>query len=65
MARLILDTGVLVAGARGRLDVAGLDEDDDVALPAVVGPSTWPGCCLMRIRLGAPPSVLSCAMCWR
>lgn len=35
MARLILDTGVLVAGARGRLDVAALADEDDVALPAV------------------------------
>lgn len=36
MARLILDTGVLVAGARGRLDLAALADEDNVALPAVV-----------------------------
>lgn len=36
MARLILDTGVLVAGVRGRLDVAAVTDEDDVALPAVV-----------------------------
>lgn len=36
MARLILDTGVLVAGVRGRLDVTGVTDEDDVALPAVV-----------------------------
>ena len=35
MARLILDTGVLVAGARGLLDESELAKDDDVALPAV------------------------------
>lgn len=36
MARLILDTGVLVDAARGRLDLAVLTGEDDVALPAVV-----------------------------
>ncbi|HVV20849.1 MAG TPA: PIN domain-containing protein [Pseudonocardiaceae bacterium] len=36
MARLILDTGVLVAAARGILDPAQLPDVDDVALPAVV-----------------------------
>jgi tRNA(fMet)-specific endonuclease VapC len=36
VARLILDSGVLVAGFRGRLDVAALTDEDDVALPAVV-----------------------------
>lgn len=36
MARLILDTGVLVAAARGRVDLAGLGDTDDVAVPAVV-----------------------------
>jgi tRNA(fMet)-specific endonuclease VapC len=36
MARLILDTGVVVRAARGRLDAGTLDPDDDVALPAVV-----------------------------
>lgn len=36
MARLILDTGVLVAGARGKFDLAGLPDEDDVAVPAVV-----------------------------
>lgn len=35
MARLILDTGVLIAGARGRIDVAMLADTDDVAVPAV------------------------------
>lgn len=36
MARLILDSGVLVAGVRGRLDLAELTDEDDVALPAIV-----------------------------
>ncbi|MGH3842259.1 MAG: PIN domain-containing protein [Pseudonocardiaceae bacterium] len=36
MARLILDTCVLVAGGRGRVDVGSLADTDDVALPAVV-----------------------------
>lgn len=36
MARLILDTGVLIAGARGRVDLSALADSDDVALPAVV-----------------------------
>ncbi len=36
MARLILDTGVLIAGARGRVDVAALADTDDVAIPAIV-----------------------------
>ena len=36
MARLIPDTGVLVAAVRGRLDLAVLPDEDDVALPAVV-----------------------------
>ncbi|WP_367132538.1 PIN domain-containing protein [Saccharothrix sp. HUAS TT1] len=35
MARLILDTGVLVAGARGVLDPAAISDEDDVAVPAV------------------------------
>lgn len=35
MARLILDTGILVAGARGRLDLDILGTGDDVALPAI------------------------------
>ncbi|MGH3695683.1 MAG: PIN domain-containing protein [Pseudonocardiaceae bacterium] len=35
MARVILDTGVLVAAVRGRLDLAAFAEQDDVALPAV------------------------------
>ncbi|MFR9807030.1 PIN domain-containing protein [Pseudonocardia sp. RS010] len=34
MARVALDTGVLVAAARGRLDLASLSEEDDIALPA-------------------------------
>lgn len=36
MARLILDTGVLIAGVRGHIDVAALGDTDDVAIPAVV-----------------------------
>lgn len=35
MARLILDTGVIIAGARRRLDLTHLAEDDDVAIPAI------------------------------
>ncbi|MCW2719032.1 PIN domain-containing protein [Pseudonocardia sp.] len=35
MARVILDTGVLVAAVCGRLDLAAIAEEDDVALPAV------------------------------
>ncbi|GAA3459866.1 PIN domain-containing protein [Saccharothrix longispora] len=35
MARLILDTGVLVAGARGVLPPTAITDEDDVALPAV------------------------------
>lgn len=35
MARLILDTGVLIAGVRGQVDLAALADADDVALPAV------------------------------
>lgn len=35
MARLMLDTGVLIAGARGRVDVAALVDNDDLALPAI------------------------------
>lgn len=35
MARLILDTGVLVAGVRGRIDMEELADTDDLALPAV------------------------------
>lgn len=35
MARLILDTGTLIAGVRGRLDLAALADGDDVVLPAV------------------------------
>ncbi|HEU0256624.1 MAG TPA: PIN domain-containing protein [Microbacteriaceae bacterium] len=33
---MILDTGVLIAGVRGRVDVAVLADSDDVAVPAVV-----------------------------
>ncbi|MGH7911225.1 MAG: PIN domain-containing protein [Candidatus Dormibacteraceae bacterium] len=33
---MILDTGVLIAGARGRPDVATLADTDDVAIPAIV-----------------------------
>ncbi|MGH8880677.1 MAG: PIN domain-containing protein [Stackebrandtia sp.] len=36
MARLILDTGVLIAGVRGRVDLAALADTDDLAVPAVV-----------------------------
>lgn len=36
MARLILDTGVLVAAVRGRFDLTTLSDEDDAALPAVV-----------------------------
>ncbi|MGH2858120.1 MAG: PIN domain-containing protein [Solirubrobacteraceae bacterium] len=36
MARVIIDTGVLVAGARGQLDGSALGDEDDVVLPAVV-----------------------------
>lgn len=35
MARLILDTGVVIAGVRGHLDVAELADADDVAIPAI------------------------------
>lgn len=35
MARLILDTGVLVSAVRGRLHPSGYTAEDDVALPAV------------------------------
>lgn len=36
MARLILDTGVLVGAVRRRIDLATLIAHDDVALPTVV-----------------------------
>ena len=36
MARLILNSGVLVAGVRGRLDLGATTDEDDVALPTVV-----------------------------
>jgi tRNA(fMet)-specific endonuclease VapC len=35
VARLILDTGVVIAGASGRVDVATLADTDDVAIPAI------------------------------
>lgn len=35
MARVILDTGVLVAVVRGRLNATAYADEDDVALPAV------------------------------
>ena len=35
MARLILDTGVLIAGVRGKLDLDALPDQDDAALAAV------------------------------
>ncbi|MGH3614686.1 MAG: PIN domain-containing protein [Pseudonocardia sp.] len=36
MARLILDTGLLIANARGKLDLSLIAAGDDLALPAVV-----------------------------
>lgn len=36
MARLILDTGVLVAAYRGQLDLAVITSSDNAAVPAVV-----------------------------
>ncbi len=36
MARLILDTGVLIAAVRGRLQADELFDADDLAIPAVV-----------------------------
>jgi tRNA(fMet)-specific endonuclease VapC len=36
MAKLILDTGVLVGAVRGQIDLATLPDEDDLALPAVV-----------------------------
>lgn len=35
MARLILDTGVLVGGARSESGLTAVADDDDVALPAI------------------------------
>ncbi|MGH9063748.1 MAG: PIN domain-containing protein [Acidimicrobiales bacterium] len=35
MARLILDAGVLIAGASGRVDVGALADTDDVTIAAV------------------------------
>lgn len=35
MGRLILDTGVIIAGVRRHLDVAALGDSDDVSIPAV------------------------------
>jgi len=35
VARLILDTGVVIAGVRSNLDVSALADTDDVAIPAV------------------------------
>lgn len=35
MARLILDTGVIIAGVRGQIDVAAIGDTDDVVIPAV------------------------------
>lgn len=35
MARLILDTGVLIAAARNTIDLAELPDEDDPALPAI------------------------------
>ncbi|RSD19297.1 PIN domain-containing protein [Amycolatopsis eburnea] len=36
MARLILDTGILIDAARGRLPSGAIGDDDDVAVPALV-----------------------------
>ncbi|WP_290061553.1 PIN domain-containing protein [Amycolatopsis solani] len=36
MARLILDTGILIDAARQRLPAGAIGDDDDVAVPAVV-----------------------------
>lgn len=36
MARLILDTGLLIADVRGQIDLIAVVDGDDVALPAVV-----------------------------
>jgi tRNA(fMet)-specific endonuclease VapC len=36
MARVILDTGVLIEASRERLDLASLIARDDVAIPAIV-----------------------------
>lgn len=36
MGRLILDTGILVAGVRGQLDMREISVGDDIAVPAVV-----------------------------
>jgi tRNA(fMet)-specific endonuclease VapC len=36
VARLILDTGVLIAGVRGQVDLAVLGDTDNIAVPAVV-----------------------------
>lgn len=35
MARLILDTGVLIACVRGQVDVGTLGDTDDIAIPVV------------------------------
>lgn len=35
MARLILDTGVLIDAVRGRVDLTSIAADDDVSVPAV------------------------------
>lgn len=35
MARLILDTGVIVAAVRGRLDLGVFGDQDDIAVPAI------------------------------
>lgn len=35
MGRLILDTGVIIAGVHGQIEVAALVDSDDVAIPAV------------------------------
>jgi tRNA(fMet)-specific endonuclease VapC len=34
--RLILDTGVLIGAARGRLDLAAISDESDPAIPAIV-----------------------------
>lgn len=53
MARLILDTGVIVAAVRGNLErgQVGIAEQDDVALPAVVVAE-----CLTGVELDDDPA---------
>ena len=65
MARLILDTGVLVAGARGRFDLTALpDEDveagvDTAAVGVVTGTVAGPP--VLELWVGS----VTAAVCWR